>query len=474
MSYRWFYSNRLLGRLMPFRLADIGEGIAEVELLRWYVKENDRISQFEKVCEVQSDKSTVDITSRYDGVVRKLHHPINSIVRVGEPLVDMEISDVDNDKRGRKEPRDKIMDKDRSSMITIEQYTSSSPDETRPIISKEMKEIEKSIGKSSIDHDNVLLIERNVVEQESDKVQATPAVRHFAREQGIDLRDVQGTGKDGRVLKEDILNVVESSARSVRQQEIPQDTQKELEYPSIPSQKDDGLLRVEPIRGYRRVMVKTMIEAWKIPHFNYSDEIVIDSLIAIRNYMKSRLTEKDVQLTYMPFFIKATSMALHHYPILNSSLSADLSHIHYKKHHHIGIALDSSKGLVVPTIEHVETKSILEIARNLTTLKNDALSGSSGADQLSPSTFTLSNIGNIGGSQATPLIFPPQVCIGALARARRMNRRNEETDLIESVTVLTITWSADHRIIDGATLARFSNLWKGYIEHPHTMLIEMI
>lgn len=264
--HRWFHSNRLLCRLVPFRLTDIGEGIAEVELLRWYVRENDRISQFDKLCEVQSDKSTVDITSRYDGIVRKLHHPVNSIFHVGEPLVDMEVSEgVDSDKRETKDSDKKTIEKNRSSIVNHDRDTSLS-DTTRPTIDTKMKGLEKSIEELSINHDDVHLIEKDVMERKSDNIQATPAVRHFAWKQGIDLRDVQGTGKEGRILKEDVLNRIESSRQSVIQQEIPRETQKEQpEYPSIASQNEDDHHQVEPIRGYRRVMVKTKITGrWSI------------------------------------------------------------------------------------------------------------------------------------------------------------------------------------------------------------------
>jgi len=295
------------------------------------------------------------------------------------------------------------------------------------------------------------------VSREHEKVLTTPAVRRIAREHKIDLTKVKGSGNHGRVLKEDILAYIEAQ-------------QSPLEEQVKPSVSLDS--NIEPIRGLRRAMTKTMTASLAVPQLTLGEEVVMDRLIHIRNGLKSTAEKLGVRLTYMPFFIKATSYCLSHFPILNSSVDQSCENIIYHRHHNISIAMDTPMGLTVPNIKHVEEKSVLEVAKDLQVLMDMAESGRLGEEQLKDGTFSLSNVGVISGTYTAPVVFVPQVAIGAFGRTRRVPVVNAHGH-VETAHIINVSWSADHRIIDGATIARFSKMWKSCVEEPEQLLLHL-
>jgi 2-oxoisovalerate dehydrogenase E2 component (dihydrolipoyl transacylase) len=418
-------------KIVPFFLADIGEGIKEVEIVQWFIKEGDTIKQFDKVCEVESDKANVEISSRYDGIVKKLYHKQGDIAHVGQPLIDIETEAAGED-------------------VIVEEVP-----KTDSVSAK--REIQGNIPS------------RNHVEESIEKVLTTPAVRRIARENNIDLRQIKATGPRGRVLKEDVLNFLKGQHHEEGQVEIEVVTTPITETTTVVIEQD----RVEPIRGLKRTMVKTMNQSNAIPQFGLHDEVNVDRLMVMRNEFKVLAAKKGVdKLTFMPFFIKALSLALKEFPILNSTISPDETQIIYKASHNIGIAMDSPNGLLVPNIKNVQNLSILEIAKELNRLQQLGLQGKLGPNDLKGGTFTLSNIGTIGGTYARPLIAPPEVCIGAIGKIKRVPMF-DKTDRVVPVHIMYISWSGDHRIVDGATLTRFSNCWKDYLENPDGMMLSM-
>jgi len=238
--------------------------------------------------------------------------------------------------------------------------------------------------------------------------------------------------------------------------------------PAPPSGKD----YTEPIKGVRKVMVKTMTAAQKIPHFGYSDEIDLTSLVSLRYELKGAAKQRGIKFSYMPVFIKAASLALTAYPILNSSVDEKVENIIFKASHNIGFAMDSPEGLVVPNIKNVQAMSIFDVAAELNRLIELGQKGKLGTSDLSGGTFTLSNIGTIGGTYAKPVIMPPEVAIGAIGKIQVLPRYDREHK-VNPAHIMQVSWSADHRIIDGATMARFSNQWKSYLENPAAMIMDM-
>ncbi|XP_074525277.1 lipoamide acyltransferase component of branched-chain alpha-keto acid dehydrogenase complex, mitochondrial [Halichoeres trimaculatus] len=436
-----------LGPIVQFKLSDIGEGIMEVTVKEWYVKEGDKVSQFDSICEVQSDKASVTITSRYDGVIKKLYYDVDATALVGKPLVDIETESG-------------------SEVIQEEDVVET------PAMARE---------------------EHTHQEIKGHKTQATPAVRRLAMENNIKLSEVVGTGKDGRILKEDILNFLAKQTGAI----IPPTLFQEIQTPppapatvaaaaarpastpaaikpppATPKPVFTGKDVTEPLKGFHKAMVKTMTAALKIPHFGYCDEVDLSRLVALRAELKSTAAARGVKLSYMPFFIKAASLGLLHFPILNSSLDEGCQNITYKASHNIGLAMDTAQGLLVPNVKNVQLLSVFEIAQELNRLQTLGASGQLGTSELSGGTFTLSNIGSIGGTYAKPVILPPEVAIGALGKVQVLPRFDAGGQVVRA-HIMNVSWSADHRIIDGATMCRFSNLWKEYLENPAAMVLDL-
>jgi len=426
--------------ILPFKLSDIGEGIMEVTVKEWYVKEGDKVSQFDSICEVQSDKASVTITSRYDGVIKKLYYEVDATAIVGTPLVDIETE-----------------------------------------AGEEVAHEEDVVETPAMSHE-----EHTHQQIKGHKTQATPAVRRLAMENNIKLSEVVGTGKDGRILKEDILNFIAKQTGAI----LP-DTQFEIKppppapikpkekappqtapIPAMPRPVFTGKDVTEPLKGFHKAMVRTMSAALKIPHFGYCDEIDMTRLVELRAELKGVTESRGVKLSYMPFFIKAASLGLLHFPILNASVDEGCQNITYKASHNIGLAMDTSQGLLVPNVKNVQVLSVFDIAQELNRLQKLGANGQLGTADLTGGTFSLSNIGSIGGTYAKPVILPPEVAIGALGKIQILPRFNSRGDVVKA-HIMNVSWSADHRIIDGATMCRFSNLWKSYLENPSSMVLDL-
>ncbi|XP_030582928.1 lipoamide acyltransferase component of branched-chain alpha-keto acid dehydrogenase complex, mitochondrial isoform X1 [Archocentrus centrarchus] len=437
------------GPIVQFKLSDIGEGITEVTVKEWYVKEGDKVSQFDSICEVQSDKASVTITSRYDGVIKKLYYDTDTTAIVGKPLVDIETES--------------------SSEVIQEEDVVETP----------------AMAREEHTHQEI----------KGHKTQATPAVRRLAMENNIKLSEVVGTGKDGRILKEDILNFLAKQTGAI----LPPTPFQEIQTPpqapaaAVPVAAAAGPVRTkvavkpppttpkpvftgkdvtEPLKGFQKVMVKTMTAALKIPHFGYCDEVDLSRLVALRSELKPIADSRGVKLSYMPFFIKAASLGLLHFPILNASVDEGCQNITYKASHNIGLAMDTGQGLLVPNVKNVQFLSVFEIAQELNRLQTLGASGQLGTADLTGGTFTLSNIGSIGGTYAKPVILPPEVAIGALGKIQVLPRFDVGGQVVPA-HIMKVSWSADHRIIDGATMCRFSNLWREYLENPASMVLDL-
>jgi 2-oxoisovalerate dehydrogenase E2 component (dihydrolipoyl transacylase) len=235
-----------------------------------------------------------------------------------------------------------------------------------------------------------------------------------------------------------------------------------IDQAQLPLQADTAM----EIRGYNRLMVQSMTASLQIPHMVYADEINITGL---RTQYKSNLP-------FLPYCIKAASMALSKYPLLNASFDADANRVMLWADHNIGIAMDTPRGLIVPVIKQVQNKSLVEIASELRRLKDNAKDGSLPKEDLQGATFTLSNIGAIGGggTYMSPIVTSPQVAIGALGQTQRVPRFvSEDSTEVYEAHIINVSWGGDHRVVDGATMARFHTQWKQYLEDPICLIQEM-
>ncbi|XP_050101080.1 lipoamide acyltransferase component of branched-chain alpha-keto acid dehydrogenase complex, mitochondrial [Anopheles aquasalis] len=441
------HTSAFLERLVSFHLSDIGEGIREVTVKEWYVKVGDVVEQFDNLCEVQSDKASVTITSRYDGKIAKLHHDVDSIALVGKPLLDFEVENDDDDSGS----------------------SSSSSSDDEPESPKDVNSATTLPGQLA-----------------TGKVLATPAVRRIAMEHKVDLGKVRASGRNGRVLKGDVLEYL---------QLIPQGTVKP--HPTVETPLRSGAAAaaaaaasvaasvsktspafvdlkdahtVVPLKGIAKAMVKSMTEALKIPHFAYCDEIDVTRLVSVRDQLKEEAARRGVKLTYMPFFLKAASAALREFPILNSSYDESAESVIYKAYHNISVAMQTPNGLVVPNVKNVQQKSIMQIAADMNALQDRGTRGALTPDDFANGTFALSNIGIIGGTYTHPVVISPQVAIGGLGKTRVLPRFDAAGN-VTAAHIMVVSWTADHRIIDGVTMASFSNLWKQYLENPNMLLL---
>ncbi|CAB4383105.1 unnamed protein product [Rhizophagus irregularis] len=390
--------------VVPFLLADIGEGITECEVVQWFIQPGDNISEFDKICEVQSDKASVEITSRYTGVIKKLHYNVGEMAKVGNPIVDIE--------------------------------TDSSNELESSLINSEVSPPSPSAQVQSIN------ITEPLISGEKTHTLATPAVRRVAP-----------AGKEAQPSKE----IVED--------------------------------KLVPLSFIQKSMFKTMSRSLKIPHFGYSDEYILDDIIASRNLINDYITRNNQfsfnKISFMPIFIKSFSVALKKFPILNACVidddDANTAKLKFRRSHNIGIAMDTPGGLVVPNIKNVQAKSIFEIASDIRRLQEAREKNAIPPNDFQEGTITLSNIGNIGGTSLSPVIVSSEVCIAAIGKLQKVPRFEDVKDevtgqLVEKVVgkhVIPVSFSADHRVIDGATVARFSQEWKNLLENPILLSAEL-
>lgn len=417
-------STQAIGKTIEeFLLPDIGEGIVECELVDWLIEEGDMVVEDQPIADVMTDKALVQIPAIKSGKVVKLHYRKGQLAKVHSPLFAIE---VESDVSAATSPA-----------------TENQPDE-----------------------DEVDTLD--VMSPANGKALASPAVRRLARSYDIDLALVPGTGKHGRVYKEDVEKYRGGEAVKARvaKTDIAETS------PTVASTVSAGD-RVEPIRGVRAVMAKMMMESVStIPHFTYCEELDLTELVALRESMKQRYSTDELKLTMMPFFMKAMSLALTQFPDVNSRVNDDCTEQTYLASHNIGMAVDSKVGLLVPNVKEVQNLSILEIAAEITRLTKDARSGRVKPQDLKGGSISISNIGALGGTIATPIINKPEVAIVALGKLQTLPRFNDKGE-VEARKIMQISWSGDHRVIDGGTIAKFCNLWKHYLEQPQEMLLAM-
>lgn len=350
-----------------FLLPDIGEGIVECEVVAWLVEEGDEVKEDQPICEVMTDKAMVEIPAKSDGIISKLYYEKGDIAQVHQPLF--------------------ALTSNMAGEVLAQQ--------TAVVPTSEIAERKTSSNVASI---ACAAKNKNAMKVESSgrrKAVASPAVRRLAKEKNIDLTLVPGSGEKGRVYKEDVIAYLDDSKVA--------STPKPIEQVVSSAVKQN---RVEPIRGVKAAMAKAMQDSVStIPHFTYSDEIDLTELVALRAKLKPQFEQDEIKLTMMPFFIKAMSLALKQFPIMNSQPNHDCTELTYFDDHNIGMAVDSKVGLLVPNIKGCQNKSIREIAIDVMDITASARAGRLSPEQLKGGTISISNIGALGGTTATPIIL---------------------------------------------------------------------
>jgi 2-oxoisovalerate dehydrogenase E2 component (dihydrolipoyl transacylase) len=484
--------------LTPFLLADIGEGIKEVELLQWYVVPGDVVQQFDKICEVQSDKATVEITSRYDGIVVQLAGEPGSMLQVGQPLLYLRQEQQQDSTTTSGSSALHPPNADTPTLSFASGYNMLQ-DTTLSLTGEQRLSIPTVASQFHLrgddDDDDV-----DPVHHHAHHFQASPAVRKLGREYGLDVSTIKGTGPAGRVLKTDVITYLQELGRwkgpTAHEQQSSDSTAGTMsgtgaaasgQPPPIAAVAEQD--EIIQLRGYSRMMVKSMTAALQTPHMCFGDEVNVDALMETRIQLNNGLlvssatTMTPTKISLLALLVKAVSCALTDHPAVNSVVhNVDECSILQRRDHNIGIAMDTVRGLVVPVIRQCQIKSVTEISAALEQFKTIAgTTGKFAADDLADATFTVSNIGSVGaGTYMQPVLAPPALAMGALGRVKTLPRYRRDsttndllTDEIYPASILTVTWAADHRFLDGATLGRFHCSFQRYVEHPVTMLARL-
>ncbi|MFQ5816075.1 MAG: dihydrolipoamide acetyltransferase family protein [Candidatus Hydrothermarchaeaceae archaeon] len=401
-----------------FKFPDVGEGITEGEIVKWHVKEGDRIKEDEVFAEVETDKAVVEVPSPYSGVVLKLHGEEGDIINVGETIITVgEDGEAVEEKPGEKPPEKP------PSKVAVVGELEEAPEE----------------------------------EEERPEILATPAVRKLAQEIKVDLSKVKGTGKKGRITKED----VEKAAAGEKKVEVKVTRKYDM----------FGHIKRVPMRGIRRATAKKMTEAWeKAPMVTHMDEADITHLVEVRGKYKKQAEEKGVKLTFLPFIVKAVVSALKEHPYLGSMIDEETNEIVLKEYYNIGIAVDTEEGLIVPVVKGCDQKSILQIAEEIENLVNKARERKIDLMDLKGGTFTITNIGVIGGTYATPILNFPEVAILGVGKIRDAPVVKDGEIVVRKNLSLSLTF--DHRVVDGAEAARFMNDVIKRLADPDLLIVE--
>ncbi|KAK0633417.1 2-oxoacid dehydrogenases acyltransferase-domain-containing protein [Immersiella caudata] len=476
---RSFHAARSLLAVKPVILADIGEGIVECEIIQWFVEPGARVEEFSPLCEVQSDKASVEITSRFAGVVKKLHYDAGEMAKVGKPFVDIDIQgDAKAEDLETLTPPEALVEESKPSPV---------PAAGQPPVVPAPGAIPASQSQGS---EQSAPAPASLERKGKHASLATPATRHLSKELGVEISHIPGTGKDGRVTKEDIYKFVNRRNSPAAQPTAPTTpTPADLVSPDVAT---TGAQQETPMSLTRtqEMMFKTMTRSLNIPHFLYADEVDFTSLVELRSRLnkvlhKSGLSDGQVsKLSYLPFIIKAVSMSLYKHPILNARVDIDASSSNgstkptlvHRSQHNIGVAMDTPQGLLVPVVKNVGTLNILGIAAELARLQSLAVAGKLSLQDMSGGTITVSNIGSIGGTYLSPVVVEREVAILGIGRMRTVPAFSMvpgEEDKVVRRQVCNFSWSADHRVVDGATLARAAEVVRTIVEEPDVMVMHL-
>jgi pyruvate dehydrogenase E2 component (dihydrolipoamide acetyltransferase) len=446
---------------MPFefRLPDIGEGIHEGEIVKWLVKEGDIVREDQPMVEVMTDKATVEIPAPRAGKILKLNAKEGETVKVGSVLVIIE-------ELGEAKPE---------SQKTPPSAPPRHGEGSSPFPLREGGQGVRSEATATTVAAPPPPSPATPTAAPAQRVLATPATRKLARELGVDISQIRGTGPGGRVTDEDVRRF---AAARTAPQPPPTPSPAPTPPPAAPSFAPGAVVtdrREEriPLRGIRKRIAEHMHQSkTTAAHFTYVDEVDMTELIQLREQMKPLAEQKGVKLTYLPFIVKASVAALKEMPILNASIDEAKGEIVIKKYYNIGIATATDEGLIVPVIKDADRKSLVEIAMEIERLAKAAREGKVALSDLQGGTFTITSLGALGGLFATPVINYPEVAILGIHEIKK--RPVVKDDQIVIRDIMYVSLSFDHRLVDGDVGARFCKKIISYLENPKLLFLELV
>ncbi|WP_134700327.1 dihydrolipoamide acetyltransferase family protein [Ammoniphilus sp. YIM 78166] len=427
--------------IFTFTLPDIGEGIHEGEIVKWHVKPGDAVQEDQTILEVQNDKAVVEIPSPVNGTVKEVKVKEGTVSVVGDALVTFEVEGAGNDG-------------------AVETAPAHAPaQDTAPAASEKAQAQPEP---TDVEVDKTLIL-------------ATPSIRKLAREKGVNLSLIKGTGTNGRITKEDVLGFTGAPAADAgleKQAVTPAKEEAPTPTPVITAAAQEDRIERVPLKGVRKVIAEAMVRSKSTaPHVTIMDEVDVSKLVAFRQRMKPVAEKKQIKVTYLPFIVKAVLGALKAYPALNASIDDAKGEILYKKFYNIGIATDTDNGLMVPVITEADRRSIWDISTAISGLAAKARDGKLAPQDMKNGTFTITNIGSAGGQFFTPVINYPEVAI--LGVGRISEKPIVKDGLVQAAPMMALSLSFDHRLIDGVTAQQFVNFLKQVLEDPELMLMEV-
>ncbi len=436
--------------MFVFQLPEIGEGVVEGEIVQWLVNPGDAVTRDQPLCEIMTDKATIEISSPVGGKVARLHGEPGDIIAVHTPLVDID---------------------DGSAGVAVGEAPPDngapvpSPKGAAPAPAPAPKAAPPAPAPTAAPPAPKGPSPAPAPRAAGEKTLASPAVRSYARDHDLDIDSVAGSGKAGRVTRADIDAVAAGGLR-------PEPTA--LPAIEAPAWAGVGTRADETIKiiGLRRKIAEKMVESYSNkPHFTYVDEVDVTELVATRSALKKLAADRGVKLTYIPFIMKALCQVFREFPAVNSVLDEATMTMTIRGEINLGIATDTPQGLYVPVVKNCEQKSILELAAEVADVTERTRQGKARMEDFQGGTFTITSVGNIGGRFATPIINAPECAILGV------NQIHDRPMVVDGQVVprkmMYLSPAFDHRVLDGAVAARFTSALKAILENPSSLLLEL-
>ena len=433
-----------------FNFPDLGEGLEEGTIMEWYVKPGQQVKMGDSIVQMETDKVVADIPSPKNGVITDLFGEVGDVIKVDSPLVIIQIEGEVSEQTTEDEK------------ITTEAVSESDDDAGSVVGTIEVA------GKNDImapsDEGEKDIEEKTSV---SRKALATPVARAMAKQMGIDINQIPGSGPSGRVKKEDILNF-KSTGLDIKPES---DIIKKSFTPDESLKQTAGDVTYKPLTQIRKTIAKNMLQSkHNAAHMSVFEEVEISGLMEVRLRYKQRFADKGVKLTYLPFIVKAVAQALKHHPQLNSQIDTENNRMIYRNRYHIGIAVDAPDGLVVPVIRDADKLSIFQIAGQIGELANKARTRKLTLEDLKDGCFSITSFGSFGGIYATPVLNYPQAGILGIGRILKTPVVKDDEIVIGNIMPLSLT--VDHRVVDGGETTRFIYKVMEYLTDPISFLME--
>ena len=462
-------------------LPELGDGIESGDVLEIFVAVGDVISEGQDIVEMETDKATVPVPASVGGKVTKILVSEGDTVAIGGAILEVEAAETAAEKTAPVTPEPATPEPtpapavptpapEKEPEAVTQQAATQAPAAPEPVATQPVTPQPATASSSAT------------------VIPAGPAIRRFAREVGVDLSQVPGSGADGRITREDVLSVVRSASQSARATSASVSTASTATHATKPGSKSEattaplpgtadvdnfGPIRVERMSKIRKTISKQMHASWStVPRVTNFDDADITDLEHLRQSSKEDYAAQGLKLTTMPFLIKAVATALRHNPAINAVIDEENEQLIYKDYVNVGVAVDTDRGLVVPVMNNADAMGIPEVTRGLAEMAGKVRGGNFGINDLKGGTFTISNLGTIGGQYSTPIVNIPEVAILLVGRSRKLPVVMPD-DSIQARLMMPLSLSYDHRLVDGATAARFLNDVIGYLEAPSRLLLAL-